>query len=119
VIFTNSGDAGAGTGGATQLTQPFASVTAQVASAAALDKEQFFDGNCNPQLDPTGAPLTTFSDWYDYDQVTHIPSPKPVTYVVRGGTGKTYKVGIKSYNGAPDGSTTTNYAAYILEVTAL
>ena len=62
---------------------------------------------------------TTFSDWYDYDQVTHIPTPKDVTYVVQGGTGKKYKVAITSYSGAPDGGTGQATAFYILKVDAL
>lgn len=119
VIFTNSGDAGIGQGGAIQLNKAFASVSNADASAANLERERFFDADCNPQLDATGAPSTTFSDWYEYDQVTHIPTPKDVTYVVRGGSGKKYKVGIKSYSGAPDGGTSSKTAAYVLQVTAL
>lgn len=119
VIFTNSGDAGVGQGGAIQLNKPPASVSNDDASAVDLEKERFFDDDCNPQLDPTGAPSTTFADWYGYDEVTHIPSPKDVTYVVRGGTGKKYKVGLKSYSGAPDGGTGTKTGAYVIQVTAL
>lgn len=119
VIFTNGGDAGIGLGGAVQLNKSFASVTADTASATPVEKETFFDEECNPKLDPTGAPDTTFSDWYDYDQVTNVPTPKNVTYVVVGGTGKKYKVGIKSYSGAPDGGTGTTTGAFVLEVTAL
>jgi hypothetical protein len=118
VIFTNSGDAGAGMGGAVQVTKAFASVTA--ADETGLQKEKFFDQDCNPQLDQTGAPSTTFSNWYDYDQVTNIPTPKPnVSYVVIGGTGKKYKVGIKAYDGAPDGGTGKSTGAYVLQVSAL
>lgn len=119
VIFTNSGDSGIGQGGAIQLDKAFASVSNADANAAALEKERFFDGECNPQLDPTGAPSTTFSDWYAYDATTHIPAPKEVTYVVRGGSGKKYKVGVVSYSGAPDGGTSSKTGAYVLKVTAL
>jgi hypothetical protein len=119
VIFTNSGDAGIGQGGAIQLNKSPAQVSSADASAATLERERFFDGDCNPQLDPTGAPSTTFSDWYEYDQVTHIPAPKNVTYVVRGGTGKKYKVGLQSYSGAPDGGVSTKTGAFIIQVTAL
>lgn len=119
VIFTNSGDAGVGEGGAIQLNKPFASLSNADASAANLEKELFFDDECTPQVDQTGAPSTTFSDWYAYDPATHTTTPKDVTYVVRGGTGKKYKIGLKSYSGAPDGGTGTRTGAYVIQVTAL
>ncbi|MEA2753550.1 MAG: hypothetical protein QOI41_7693 [Myxococcales bacterium] len=118
-IFTNSGDAGIGTGGAAQIAKTFSSVAAAEANAEPLFTEKFFDADCNPQLDMTSAVATTFSDWYDYDQVTHIPTPKDVTYVVRGGTGTKYKVAIKAYDGSPDGGKGAATGFYILEVSAL
>ena len=117
-IFTNSGDAGAGMGGAMQILKSFSSVSASEAEATNLEKEKFFDADCNPQLDQTQTVSTTFSDWYDYDQVTHIPTPKDVTYVVQGGTGKKYKVAITSYEGLADGGTGMATAFYILKVSA-
>ncbi len=120
IIFTNGGDAGVGQGGALQITKPFASVTAADVSVAKLEKESFFDADCNAKLDPTGAVNTTFSTWYDYDQATNIPSPKPgVTYVVRGGSGRLFKVGIKAYDALPDGGSRNNMSTgfYLLEVT--
>jgi hypothetical protein len=123
IIFTHGGDAGVGQGGAIQLNRPFASVTVDAATAAvsSVERETFFDEECNPKLDPVGGPLTTFSDWYAYDQATNIPTPKDVTYVVRGAQGKTYKVGIKAYDGLPDGGGRNNQSTgfYILQVTAL
>jgi hypothetical protein len=118
-IFTNSGDAGIGDGGALQIGKTFDAVTDVAANAATLEKEKFFDADCNLQKDMTESVSTTFSDWYDYDQATHIPAPKDVTYVVRGGTGKKYKLAITSYNGLPDGGTGQGYAFYILKVSAL
>jgi len=121
VLFTNSGDTGIGQGGAVQIAKPFASVTATEANAAQVEKEYLFNDECEPQLDDTGAPSTTFASppWYDYDQVTHIPAPKDVTYVVVGGTGKKYKVGIKAYQGLPDGGVGQAGANYVIQVTAL
>lgn len=120
VIFTNGGDAGAGSGGAVSLPKAFASASAADVTSAKPASESFFDADCNAKLDPTGAPSTTFSDWYDYDQATNIPTPKPnVTYVVSGGTGKKYKVGIKAYDALPDGGSRNNTSTgfYLLEVT--
>ncbi len=118
-IFTNSGDAGPGMGGAMLIDKTFSAVNAGEANGTALVPEKFFDADCNPQLDMTMTVSTTFSDWYDYDQVTHIPTPKDVTYVVQGGTGKKYKVAITAYDGLPDGGTGMATAFYILKVTAL
>jgi hypothetical protein len=121
VIFTNGGDTGAGVGGAIQIAKSFSSVTDAEANAAEVEKERLFDEECNPQLDSTGAASTTFASppWYDYDQVTHIPSPRDVTYVVVGATGARYKVGIKAYSGLPDGGTGPAGANYVIQVTAL
>ena len=121
VIFTNGGDTGAGVGGAVQIPKSFAAVTAAEANAAEAETERLFDEECNAQLDGTGAASTTFASppWYDYDQVTHIPTPRDVTYVVVGATGKKYKVGIKAYSGLPDGGTGMAGANYVLQVTAL
>jgi hypothetical protein len=118
VIFTNGGDGGPGQGGAVSVEKAFASVTA--ADGAAIAAESFFDSDCNAKKDPTGAVQTTFSDWYDYDQVTHIPSPKANhTYVVSSASGVKYKVAITSYNGLADGGTGTTYANYLLQVAPL
>lgn len=120
VIFTNSGDAGIGKGGAAEVSKAFTSVTAADADGATIAPESFFDADCNRKQDPTGAVLTTFSDWYDYDQTTHIPSPKAnLTFIVAGGDGTKYKVAITSYDALPDGGTGTNYGAYLLQVSPL
>jgi hypothetical protein len=118
-IFTNSGDAGAGMGGAAQIAKTFSSVDNASANAEPLFVEKFFDADCNPQLDVTQTVSTTFDDWYNYDQVTHIPSPKDVTYVVRGGTGKKYKIALESYQGEADGGTGMATGYYLIKVSAL
>ena len=102
------------------IEKTFSAVNAAEANGTALVPEKFFDADCNPQLDQTQTVSTTFSDWYDYDQVTHIPTPKDVTYVVQGGTGKKYKVAITAY----DGLRGRRHRAwrprfYLLKVTAL
>lgn len=118
VIYTNSGDMGIGVGGGAEIAKAFDAVTA--ADAASVAPEKLFDDQCTEQKDPTGAPATTFSNWYDYDQATNIPTPKPdLTYVVKGATGKLYKVGITSYMGLADGGTGQAGAMYLLKVAAL
>lgn len=119
VIYTNGGDAGPGQGSAVLINKSFASVTAADADAATPAKEAFFDADCNPSLDPTGAVMTTFSDWYDYDQVTNIPAPKDVTYVVTGGVGTRYKVAITSYSAQPDGGAGQSTGFFLFKVAPL
>ena len=103
-LYTNGGDGGVGQGGAVLIAKAFASVTAVDASSAAFMTEKFFDAQCNPMTDPIGAPLTTFSAWYDYDQTAHTLTPATGTWLVRGATGTMYKLRIDSYYANPDGS---------------
>ena len=120
VIFTNSGDGGTGAGGAVRIPKAFAAVTDADVTAAAPAPESLFDADCNAKVDRTQAPATTFSDWYDYDEATMIPTPKTgVSYAVRGATGRLYKVGIKAYDALPDGGSRNNMSTgfFLLEVT--
>lgn len=113
VIYTNGGDGGPGTGGAVLVAKTFDAVTA--ADGTKVASESFFDAECNAKLDEASYLMTTFSpDWYDYEQATMKVTPKDVTFVVVGGTGKRYKVGITSFTGKPDGSTTAPAGGYFL-----
>ncbi len=105
-IFTNSGDAGPGKGGAAVVTKAFENVTASDADKAEIGAEDFFDEECNGRRDEASFIITTFSGWYDY-AVGGGPSVRPnQTFIVRGADGTSrYKVGIVSYTGKSDGST--------------
>jgi hypothetical protein len=117
VIFTNGGDGGPGQGGAASVSKPFDQVTA--GDAPSLSPESFFDQDCNAKTDQIGALATTFSDWYDYDTGTNQLTPKATTYVIKGGTGKTFKVSIQTYYGTADGGTGQAGALYLMKVAAL
>ncbi|MBX3190038.1 MAG: HmuY family protein [Labilithrix sp.] len=121
VIYTNSGEGGPGQGGAARVNKPFASVTAADADAAEIVPEQFFDESCTALPEPLGGPATTFMDWYDYDQATNIPTPRAVTYIVKGADGTRYKVGIKANDALADGGSRNMMATafYLLQVSAL
>jgi hypothetical protein len=120
VIFTNGGDAGPGQGAGALVRKLFSGVDAGDADVAALLPESFFDEECNAKTDLIGAPLTTFSEWYDYDEATSTPTPRPVTYIVRGATGARYKVGIASFTANRDGTTEGGSTGYfLLEVAPL
>lgn len=104
-IYTNSGDAGPGKGGAAIVRKSFDEVTAADAEAS-LEPEQFFDEDCNGLTDEASFIITTFSGWYDYE-VGGGPTVRPrVSFIVRGADGTSrYKVGIVSYTGTSDGGT--------------
>lgn len=104
-IFTNSGDGGPGKGAGTVAEKKFDDVTA--ADTNGLAQEKFFTGDCEPLTDEGGFLKTTFSSWYDYDQQTHIPTPfLDRTLVMKSADGTLYKIGLLSYQGKNDGSTT-------------
>ena len=82
--------------------------------------EDFLDNECNAVLDRIGNPATTFADWYDYNDQTHVLTPFKYVYLVRGGTGKLYKVQIMSFYTNPDGSIATEGGGrFLLKVAAL
>lgn len=118
IIFTNGGVVATGQGGAGVVQKAFDSVTSADIPGT-FPREAMVDMDCNPQTDPTGAPKTTFSDWYGYNMMMVAPKPN-WTYVVKGGSGKVYKVGILSYYGTPQGGLTGgNSAQYIIKAAAL
>jgi hypothetical protein len=105
-IFTNSGDAGIGKGGAAKVGKDFDDVTADDADAAEIAPESFFDEECVGKKDEASFIITSFNGWYDY-AVGGGPTVKPRTsFIVRGADGTSrYKVGIVSYTGTSSGGT--------------
>ncbi|MFO0662629.1 MAG: HmuY family protein [Polyangiaceae bacterium] len=120
VIFTNGGEGGSGSGKAGYVDKDFDAVTAADEASAKMGAEDFLDNDCNPVLDRIGNPATTFADWYDYNEQTHVLTPFKHVYLVRGGTGKLYKVQIMSFYTNPDGSIATEGGGrFLLKVAAL
>lgn len=119
VLFTNGGDGGSGQGGAVQIAKGFDAVTAADAADKTFAPESFFGAECAAKTDPTGAVMTSFDGWYDYDQATNVLTPKTATWIVKGGTGKLFKVRILSYYATPDGGTGQSGGRFLLEVGAL
>ena len=120
-IFTNSGDAGPGKGGAAKIAKIFDDVTAADADAAKIVPENFFDEDCVGRKDEAEFIITTFKGWYDYE-VGGGPTVMPgLTFIVRGADGTSrYKVGIVSYTANSDGSTDGKATGrFILKVAAL
>lgn len=120
ILFTNSGDGGSGQGGAVFLAGiDFDGVTAADATGKTFAKERFFDADCNPQVDQTGAAKTSFDGWYDYNQSNNQLTPKTGTWLVKGGTGKLFKLEIRSYYATPDGGVGQAGGRYTLRIGAL
>lgn len=118
ILFTNSGEAGAGLGGARFVTKDFAAVTA--ADAAPLAREDFVTETCEARVDATGAVLTTFDGWYDYNPATNGLTPKAGTWIVGGADGTSrYKLKIRSYYANVDGTDGTAGGRYLLDVAPL
>ncbi len=119
ILFTNSGDGGSGQGGAVLIAKAFDAVTSADATGATFAAESFFEADCTPKLDQTGAVKTSFDGWYDYDEATNGLAPHAGTWLVKGGTGKVYKVEILSYYATPDGGVGQSGGRYTLRVGAL
>ncbi|MFO0679043.1 MAG: HmuY family protein [Polyangiaceae bacterium] len=120
VIFTNGGMAGTGQGASAYLPlQAFGSVTSASATGKEFSTEAFVDPDCNPYQDRIGGPLTSFGDWYDYEEGTNLVRPKDGTFLVKGATGKLFKVRILNYYSTADGGTGTLGAFYTLQVAPL
>ncbi|HET7539424.1 MAG TPA: HmuY family protein, partial [Polyangiaceae bacterium] len=119
LIYSNGGQGGPGNGASAFLDKDFASVTRADAADAQFYSEQFFDDDCNPYVDITGATSTSFSTWYNYDEASHMLSPVAGTWLVQGAAGKLYKLRVKSYYATPSGGTGSAGGAYLLEIGAL
>ena len=120
ILFSNGGDGGPGRGGAVFLPgKDFEAVTAADAALQAFAGESFFEADCTPKLDATGVVRTSFDGWYEYDDTNNTLTPAAGTWLVKGGTGKLYKVRFLSYYATPDGGVGQAGGRYTLDVGAL
>jgi hypothetical protein len=119
LIYGNGGEGGPGKAASAFIDKDFDSVTSADAANVELYSEKFFDADCNPYVDVTGAPSTSFSTWYNYDQTSHMLSPVSGTWLVQSASGKLFKLRIDSYYATPSGGTGSAGGAYLLEIGAL
>lgn len=100
---TRSGASGEGLGGARRAPRRFDEITVAPTHGYTVDAVA-------PVAGPgggTAAGNAVLDDWYDYDLATHTVSPKPQTYLVRGGRGDYAKLDILAY---AEGQTTVRLA---------
>jgi HmuY protein len=118
-LFTNGGQGGPGQGGAVFLEGKDESAVT-TADAAGITAEKFVDDTCTAIPDRSGRGVkTTFDDWYDYNQSNNLLTPADGTYLVRGATGKLFKVRILEYYATPDGGKGEAGGRFTLRVTPL
>lgn len=118
-IFTNSGDAGIGQGGALFLAgKTFAEVNLASIGSKKFATERFVDEQCTPQADEVGAPQTSFAGWYEYQGDSMRLSAKKGIHVVRRGT-TYFKIEIQSYYGDATVNAPQSSAMYVLRVAEL
>lgn len=119
-LISSSGAGGPGQGGVAFFAgKSFDDVTAADAASATFAVEGFLDASCAPVVDSGGYPVTSFADWYDYDDATHQLRPRDGTFVVRGATGALHKLRIDSYYANPDGGPGQASGRFLVQVGAL
>ena len=69
------------------------------AAPATLATDDWADGDCVLLAGPTGEPATVMSTWYDYDDQTHVLTPKAQVWVIRIAPGVFRKLRIATYYG--------------------
>ncbi len=96
-IKLNGGDSGPGQVAAAVVN---AATLAEVTTApGALELDDWADPDCALIAGPTGEPATVMSTWYDYDDQTHVLTPKAQVWVIRVASGVFRKLRIVTYYG--------------------
>lgn len=88
-VATNSGVSGPGGSEVALLPRAFDEVTGIPDTGFLVDEADGDDDNDDPDY--------VFRDWYDYNFMTHVLTPQTQTYVVRTGSGNTFKVALERY----------------------
>jgi len=106
----NSGDSGSGNRElAVVQAATLAEVTTAPASGYATD--DFTTADCMFDGEAFGEPRSAFGEWYNYDDATHMPSPKAEVYVIKRGDGSRTALRITAYYGDPTMSRGAFYGA--------
>ncbi|MCR9164401.1 MAG: HmuY family protein [Nannocystaceae bacterium] len=88
-VATNGGVSGNAGCEVALVEQPFDAVSTIPTEGYVVDQEDGEDDNEDPDY--------AFGQWYDYDFMTHVLTPKPQTYVVVSGAGNVFKLAFEHY----------------------
>ena len=95
-LRTNSGDSGPGNREVAAVqAATLAEVTAAPTSGYASD--DFATADCMLESTIIGEPRSAFGDWYDYDQDTHVVTPKAEVYILQRSNGTRTAFRIKAF----------------------
>ena len=119
LVRTNGGDSGPGGGGALRVTLAWDDVDQTTLGDVSLPREDWFDDECNLEVDENGELITTFSGWSQYNEATHVLAPAPVVFITSGADGSLYKVMIEDYYATPSGAHGTVAGRYVVRVARL
>jgi hypothetical protein len=82
--------------------------------------EDWFDEECNLTVSADANELiTTYSEWSEYNQQTHVLTPVDAVYLTQGADGSLYKVAILDYYSNPNGTHGTTAGRYQLRIAPL
>jgi hypothetical protein len=99
-LRTNSGDSGPGNRQVAAVqAATLAEVTAAPTSGYATD--DFATDDCTLESTIIGEPRSAFGDWYNYDEDTHVVTPKAEVYILQRSNGSRTAFRIKAYYGDP------------------
>jgi hypothetical protein len=98
-IRVDSGDSGPGS---VTVAAVAAASLAEVTTAppeADFHADDWASPDCVVASTASGEPLTAVGEWYDYDDATHVLTPKANVYVVKARDGTLFKLRIETYYG--------------------
>lgn len=119
LVRTNGGDSGPGLGGALRVALDWADVDESTLGNVELPTEDWFDDECNLEIDENGELITTYSGWSQYDEAQHVLAPAPVVFITAAADGALYKVAIEDYYATPTGGHGTVAGRYLVRVASL
>lgn len=99
-LRTNSGDSGPGN---RELAVVQAATLGEVSSAPAsgYTSDDFVTDDCMLDSLLIGEPRSAFGEWYDYEPMNHVVTPRPDVYVIKRNNDSKTAFRIKSYYGDP------------------
>lgn len=98
-LRVNGGDSGSG-GRKLAVVQAATLGAVATAPASGYSTDDFTDASCMPASTlPGGEPLSSFGEWYNYDQQTHVVTPKAEVYVIERADGSHSALRFVTYYG--------------------